>query len=378
VQRIDFGHSGYGALPKDHVRKVLVAVPYFHPRIGGLENYAYHIVNDLRSRGWEVVVVCSDSAVKSVVRETMYGCVVYRLPVWRVVSNTPVHPRWLLMLRHIVLAERPDVVNAHMPVPYMGDMAVLAARRTPAVVTYHAGSMKKNRRGTDWPIYFYEKLWLPCVLNRASAVICGSDFVRFSFLRRWLRKSVTITPAVDTGLFVPGESSKVQGRLVFVGDFRDSRKGLDVLLRAVQRLHGVSLRVVGAGEGEPQKDVEYLGVLSGRNLIREIQLAQALVLPSTTEAESFGMVLIEAMACGTAVIASRIGGVPGVVRDGVDGFLVAPNDSEALEAAIGRIVGDSDLSRTMGAAGRKRVEQEFDWAARGAVTAEILLRAAEV
>lgn len=355
--------------------KVLVAVPYFYPRTGGLENYAYQIVMELRARGWEVVVVCSDDTVKSVVRESLHGCAVYRLPVWRVLSNTPVHPGWLIMLRRIILAERPDVVNAHMPVPYMGDMAVLAACRTPIVVTYHAGSMKKNRKVIDWPIALYERVLLPRVLNRATAVICCSDFVRLSFLRGWRSKSVTITPAVDTDLFAPGEEEKVSGRLVFVGDFRDPRKGLDVLLASIQRLSGVSLHVLGAGEGRPDGHVRYLGILRGRNLVREIQLAQALVLPSTTEAESFGIVLIEAMACGTPVIASRIGGVSGVVREGVDGLLVTPSDPHALEEAIRRLISDSQLSERMGTAGRKRTELEFDWASRGSATAEVLMNA---
>jgi glycosyltransferase involved in cell wall biosynthesis len=355
--------------------KALVAVPYFYPKTGGLENYSYQIVMELQARGWEVVVVCSDGNVKSVVRESLHGFTVYRLPVWRVFSNTPVHPGWLIMLRRIILAERPNIVNAHMPVPYMADMVVLAARRIPIVVTYHAGSMKKNRKAFDRIISFYERLFLPRVLNRATRVICCSDFVRLSFLRRWLSKSVTITPAVDTRRFVPGDERKIPGRLVFVGDFRDQRKGLDVLLDAIQGISDVSLHVLGPGDGRPGRRVNYLGVLHGQNLVREIQLAQALVLPSTTQAESFGIVLIEAMACATPVIASQIGGVSEAVREGIDGLLVPPSDPDALGEAITRLIDDSELCERMGAAGRKRVELDFDWASRGSATAQVLMNA---
>lgn len=356
--------------------KVLLAVPYFHPQTGGLENYVLNIASQLRRNGWDVVVVCSDAAVKSVIRETMNGYVVYRLPVWRVWSNTPTHPRWLSMLKQIVRAERPDLINAHIPVPYMGDLAVLAARRIPTVVTYHAGSMRKHRGLVDLPIAVYESLVLPLTLGRARAVICSSDFVRLSFLRRWRSKSVTVTPAVDGVLFRPGHELRTPGRLVFVGDHRDPRKGLDILLRAMRRLPDVELHVLGPGDNRPEVNVEYLGTVRGPELVREIQLAQALVLPSTTDAESFGMVLIEAMACGTPVVASRVGGVGGVVRDGVDGILVPPSDVDALAAAIKRIVRDAELVEAMGAAGRRRARDEFDWTARGSATSEVFMQAA--
>jgi len=352
--------------------KVALVAPYFYPRIGGLENYVRHIARELRNMGWEVVVVCGDVAVSRTLRESMDGCIVYRLPVWKVISNTPIHLGWYRMLKKIVEAERPDVINANAPVPYMADMIVLAAGSIPVVITYHAGSMRKNRRATDWLITVYESLLLPRILRRAVSIICSSDFVRDQFLSAWREKSVTIMPGVDTDCFVPTRAPDEKRGIVFVGDFRDPRKGLDVLLEAVRDLPDVCLRVIGPGEPRTQPRVEFLGVKYGEALVRELQKSQALVLPSTTEAESFGMVLIEAMACATPVIASDIGGIALAVRDGVDGVLVSPGDPVELRRAIGDLLGNPELISRLGAAGRERTEQLFTWSQRGQATDQVL------
>ena len=352
--------------------KVLIVAPYFYPRVGGLENYVRHIARELSKIGWAVSVVCGDVAVRKPQQESMDGCTVYRLPVWKVISNTPVHLGWYRMLRRIIKAERPDVINANAPVPYMADMIALAARRIPVVMTYHAGSMRKNQIATDWAIRLYESFLLPHTLNRAARIICSSDFVRDHFLRAWQDKSVTIMPGVDTEYFVPGEPRLDRQGIVFVGDFRDPRKGLDVLLEAVRELPDVRLRIVGPGDARPQARVEFLGVKHGEALVRELQRSQALVLPSTTEAEGFGMVLIEAMACATPVIASDIGGIALAVRDGVDGLLVPPGDPIALRRAIAGLLADPARIAKLGAAGRDRTERLFTWSDRGLATDEAL------
>src|SRR5690349_18920581 len=122
--------------------KILLTSPYFAPRTGGLETYVWHLAQGLRAAGAEVVVVCGDD-VASVRREHLDGLVVYRLPIWRTVSNTPVNPTWPWLLRRIIRAERPAVVNAHAPVVFMVDATALAVGRLPFVVTYHAATLDK-------------------------------------------------------------------------------------------------------------------------------------------------------------------------------------------------------------------------------------------
>lgn len=355
----------------------MITVPYFYPSVGGLENYVQHIARELDKAGWDVVVACGDVAARRLTQDRLDNLTVYRLPVWAVVSNTPVHLGWFRMLRHLIRIEKPDVIDANAPVPFMADVTVLASGRTPVVLTYHAGSMRKSRPLPDIAIRAYESLLLPRVLERAVTIVCSSDFIRDHFLRAWSHKSVTVTPGVDTEHFRPGAVPRRQKSLVFVGDFRDPRKGLDVLLEAVRGLSDVNLRVIGTGKLRPEPRVEFLGVRRGSDLVREIQQAEALVLPSTTEAEGFGMVLIEAMACATPVIASDVGGTGLAVRNGVDGLLVPPGDPVSLRRAIDMLLGNSALMAELGAAGRRRTELCFDWSARGQTTDRILRQAVQ-
>ena len=109
--------------------------------------------------------------------------------------------------------------------------------------------------------------------------------------------------------------------------------------------------------------VAFRGVLTFDELVGAYQQASVVVLPSTTDSESFGMVLIEAMACGTPVIGSSVGGIPFVVDDGRDGLLVPPADPERLAAACLEILGAPDRAAEMGRRGCRKVRDHYTWTA---------------
>jgi rhamnosyl/mannosyltransferase len=221
--------------------------------------------------------------------------------------------------------------------------------------------MKKGSRGADLLIGIYERLLLPRLLKRANAVICVSDFVRQEFLARYSGKSVTITPGVDGRRFWPAQDRRVPGRVLFIGDFRDPRKGLHHLITAVGQVPGASLLVLGQGSGPAAPHVQYAGIQTGPALVRAIQSASLLVLPSTTDAESFGMVLLEAMACGVPVVGSDIGGIPYVINHGHNGLLVTPSDPVALAQTIQHVLAYPQLAAHMGAQGRRDAVQHYNW-----------------
>jgi glycosyltransferase involved in cell wall biosynthesis len=107
--------------------------------------------------------------------------------------------------------------------------------------------------------------------------------------------------------------------------------------------------------------VEFTGALTGAALVAELQQATMLVLPSLSSAESFGMTLIEAMACATPVVGSRVGGIPYVIDDEVTGLLVAPGEADELAAACRRLLTDADTADRLGTAGRHRVVERYAW-----------------
>src|SRR5258708_39523069 len=128
--------------------------------------------------GWEVIVAAGSPSVKHISEERKDGLRVYRLPILWTVSNTPIHPLWPQWIRKIISTEKPDLINAHAPVPFISDVAAMMAGRIPFVLTYHASTMRKKVFIPDVIVRVYERFVLPRMLNNPQAIICSSGFVR--------------------------------------------------------------------------------------------------------------------------------------------------------------------------------------------------------
>src|SRR3712207_4234978 len=106
--------------------KLMIIAPYFYPKIGGLENYAYNIALGLKKKfKWNIVVVTSNHVEKKYKEEKINGLKIYRLPYLFKLSNTPINPFWYFQIREIIKKENPDVINAHTPVPFISDIAAI-------------------------------------------------------------------------------------------------------------------------------------------------------------------------------------------------------------------------------------------------------------
>ncbi|GAB3581148.1 glycosyltransferase family 4 protein [Calidifontibacter terrae] len=189
---------------------------------------------------------------------------------------------------------------------------------------------------------------------------------------------VPVGVAVDT--FRPPTAPRVAGRLVTIASADVPLKGVSVLIRALGALPAdrwSELVIVGPSSDRTKKALAEAGLLdrvSFRSGLSEDQLAaligsaQALVVPSRYE--GFSLPAIEAMACATPVVATRVGALPTLVAGGA-GRLVPPNDPEALATAIGEVLADPRLRERMGAAGRERAVHTYSWRAVAAATVEL-------
>lgn len=158
-----------------------------------------------------------------------------------------------------------------------------------------------------------------------------------------------------------------KGYVLYFGRLTEE-KGVSVLLESANMIPEIPIYIVGAGPLEDDlkekalKDdldnVEFLGFKSGTELRSLLQEATCIVVPSVWY-EAFGLVVIEAFAAGKPVIGSNIGGIPELIEDGVDGFIVKPGDSSDLMDKINRIWSDRDQAKKMGMNGRKKVEEKF-------------------
>ena len=158
--------------------------------------------------------------------------------------------------------------------------------------------------------------------------------------------------------------------LLFVGRLR-YYKGLDTLLHALTHLPGVALTVVGDGPMRAPwqalahqlglgERVGFVGDVDDAQLPARYLEADLFVLPANARAEAFGTVLLEAMAAGLPCVTTELGtGTAWIVQHGVTGLVVPPGDAEALRGAIESLLHDTSLRRTMGEAGRARVEKHF-------------------
>lgn len=358
-------------------KTILITAPYFPPQGGGLERYALSIATYLNSDyGWRIVFVCSNDDWQGDRKESLGNMTVYHLARDMRISNTPFGVGWGKKIGRIIRQEKPDLVNIHTPVPGLGDVASFAARHIPQVVTYHTGSMRKGNR-LDLFISPYEKMLLPLMLGRADAIICSSDFIRDGFLRRYSDKSDTVTPGVDAEYFFPIENTHPDNRtLIFVAKLEGAQeyKGLRELLDAVSILCRLDakVRLIVAGDGDMREDyekyarkmgigdyVEFRGNLDRKELRQAYQEASLFALP--TSYDNRPLAILEAMASGLPVVSTRIGGIPDMVTEGAEGFLIEPHDTIALAEKISAILHDNQLRNRLSRAARKRSEEEFSW-----------------
>jgi glycosyltransferase involved in cell wall biosynthesis len=355
-------------------KKIMIVTPYFPPKIGGVENYAYNIAQGLREKfGWDIVIVTSSNN-KQVQNHDIEGLKVYTLPALFTFSNTPINPFWYFQLKEIIKKERPGLINAHSPVPFLSDMAALAAGKIPFILTYHAPSMKKGSLLLDLIIRSYEHFGLNRLKNKSSKIICCSEFVRRTMFNN-NSKSLVISPAVDLKVFKPDPKVKKElNTILFIA--RHSKlykiKGLYSLTEAIKPLPGVKLKVIGEKRSLKNPQITFLGIMTHPEIYKEMQKAAVLALPSSSNTEGFGMVLIEAMACKTAVIGTNGGGIPEIISDGKDGFLVPPNNVKALREAIQKVVGHKKLITQMGENGYQKVKQKFIWEEKVSETEKVM------
>ena len=299
-------------------------------------------------------------------------------------------------------ADPPDVAHAHF---WMSGLAAIQAaqpagpRRVPLVQTYHALGTVERRHQGGRDTSPASRVRLERAIGRAADTViatCADETAELTAMGV-PRDHVRVVPCgVDLGLFSPGggPAGPPAGRHRLVVPSRlVERKGVDTAIRALAHLPDAELAVAGGPPrgglgGDPEvrrlravaRDagvagrVEFLGRL-GRDEVPALLRSASLVL-ALPWYEPFGMVPLEAMACGVPVVASAVGGHLDTVVDGLTGTLVPPRDPDAAAGAVRALLDDPAKRAAMGTAGGDRARGRYSWARVAADTAEVYRHAA--
>jgi glycosyltransferase involved in cell wall biosynthesis len=300
-------------------------------------------------------------------------------------------------------SSRPDVVHAHF---WMSGVAALDAGRrcgVPVVQTFHALGAVKRRHQGDYDTSPVERAATEARLAREVDLVVAtcSDEVAELLAAGAPAEGIRVVPCgVDPAHFtprgpaLPPPEPPLRHRLVSVSRLVE-RKGVETLVRALPVLEATELLVVGGPAASAlHRDPEAvrlselaadLGVADRVRLVGRVAhadlpavLRSADVVVAVPWYEPFGIVPLEAMACGRPVVGSAVGGLLDTVADGVTGTLVPPRDPAALAEAVQPLLDDARLRQRWGRAARARVLQRFTWDRVAAATegayAEVLAR----
>jgi glycosyltransferase involved in cell wall biosynthesis len=343
--------------------KIAIITPVFPPYGGGIGRVACEDARVLSSAGFDVAVLTPSKNLKPVLR---FG-------------NAAFVPQLLWKLRKF------DVIHLHYPFFGGAEVVWLAKKlgffKGKLAITYHMDVVGSGWLGKFFS--FHTKILMPLIISSADKVIVTStDYASHSNIARFAEKFEAIPIGVDDEFFHPAEKDaellkkfniRDEKIILFVGGLDSAHyfKGLGYLISAARKIKN-NFKIVIAGSGnlksEYEKMAESLGIrdkviFSGsparEDLPKFYNLADVFVLPSIDKSEAFGIVLLEAMACGAPVVASELFGVRTLVTD--NGFLSEPKNADNLAEKINSVLENEDLRKQMGANSRKNIEEKYSY-----------------
>ena len=367
------------------MNRLLVLTELFLPTKGGTAVWAAEVYK--RLGGKEIHIVTADvpgaAEVDAAHPNTIHRLNLKRIP-WLRPESLAMYARFFFKSLALALTYRFDAIHAFRALPE-GLVAWAVARLTfrPVVIYAHGEELTTWGRGGKFKSMRF-------ALRHADRVVANSEHTRDTLLEMGVdpARVTIIYPGVDVSVFRPGldttglrESLGIRPdeKLVFSVGRLSRRKGFDQMIRAVAQLHaeGIPLRYVIAGIGEDadyldgliaehnaQGIVHRIGAVSEADLPRWMNACDVFAMPNRDingDNEGFGMVFIEAAACGKPSLAGEAGGTGAAVIDGETGLRVDGTSVETVAIGLIRLLSGKDDAMKIGQSGWKRVQMEFAW-----------------
>ncbi|MBW6510034.1 MAG: glycosyltransferase family 4 protein [Desulfuromonadales bacterium] len=348
---------------------ILMLSNEFPPSIGGIQTHVDELSLALSRIGHQVDVVTRLKDKKNAQYEEREGVNIHRI---QLATNHFVYD-WQISrkIRSLMNSKAVDIVHVHG----MRPLAACKNLNLPVVFTNHTSSFLKR---VDFGPPIQKKMLK--LLRAASLVIAPSQILVDKTIKIGYRKAVHfVSNGVDVDKFSPGESSLRKNLGLLDTDFiilfsgrLHKVKGVDCLAEATKYMALPSLHLVVAGDGDEREhfknivipnigstNLHMLGAIPNSEMPNIYRGSNVAVLPSMMEATSISG--LEAMACGLPLVASRVGGLPYIVDEGISGLLFKPGSSQELGAALRALYEDRAKMEIMGEKSRQRAVELFSW-----------------
>lgn len=348
--------------------RIGMVCPYSFDVPGGVQSHVLQLAEVMRARGQEVSVLAPSSPHVTLPDYVVSGGRAVPIPYNGSVARLRFGPATHRMVKRWLAEGDFDVLHLHEPNAPSLSMLALNIAEGPIVATFHTSTTKSLTLSVFEPILrpMHEK-----IVGR----IAVSDLARRWQMEALGSDAVEIPNGVDVGAFAsaprlegyprPGKS------VLFLGRFDEPRKGMAVLLRAlpalVERFEDIEILVVGRGDadelrenaGKLARHLRFLGQVDDGEKASAMRSADVYCAPHTG-GESFGIVLVEAMAAGTPVVASDLDAFRRVLMDGAVGRLVGVDDADALAEGLIEVL-ENDIVRERYIEAASEVVRRYDW-----------------
>ena len=370
--------------------KILLVANSYLPQLGGLEIAVYNIAHQLVKKGHRVTVVSGTSVISYSRKMEEGGICVYRMPfilprivvrcgykrailsLFKCIITPLIIPLTLFKVGLIIKLTKPDIVNLH----YIAENAFFCL----GVRKFLKFKFIVNIHGEDIEWYNNRSIfsrWLTKeTLRNADYVLSNSNHLLCQAKKIYPGvgiKSNTVGNGIDlNSIKISGKFKNDREYLLSIGNF-SFKKGFDVLVQAFNIIHSkhpnIDLLMIGDGSERekceklsvkfgPNNSIKFIGEINHSKITAFLDGSKIFVLPSRRE--PFGIVLLEAMAAGKPIVATRVGGVPEVVKEGENAILVESNSPGFLAEGIMKLLDNSDLSVQFGKKSNEIVK-EFTW-----------------
>jgi len=355
--------------------KIFVVSQYLNVLSGGAERYIHEVCTRLvKIHDFSIQYISADGFRGSLVSDSS-----------RSFYTSGFNFRWFGELKQIFKADRPDLIYIHYTVPGISDIAFHVAKKMkiPCAVMYHSDitglGVVKKILGYLYYTVFGDRILKQCdILYVASKKYAQNSI----FLKQLKREKILAPPGIDlSGLNgakdITGEKEKY---ILFVGKPDLKEKGFYILKKAWSKLNqkGIEIDLIVVGERNSNSGSEKLSepgicftgeILSRDRLYNLYEFAEVTVLPSLT-AESFGMVLAEALSAGCPVVGSDIGGIPDLIDEGINGYLAEPGKVESLVLAVEKAMINNTQLKDNIRKSHKLFVQTYNWDRTASIVAD--------